>query len=144
MQMGLNGHRVIVGGDFERRMAAGSARRQAYEEIRERERYDGGSWVEDDSERKDRGKRQNLEARWREREPLDDQKLAYYAANGIPTPAQQKETSDRKRDASKLAGPPAQAPQGPKKAKPLPEWQKDVTRKKTKKKSKKQRRAIYV
>lgn len=143
--MGLNGNRIMVGGDFERRMAAGSARRQAYEEMRERERYNGGTWVEDDPGRRERGKRQNLEAHWREREPLDDQKLAYYAANGIPTPAQQKETSDRKRDSSKLTNPPAQAPQGPKNAKQLfIDWQKDIIPKKTKKKSKKQRRAIYV
>ena len=134
----------MVGGDFERRMAAGSARRQAYEEMRERERYDGGSWEEQISERRERGKRQNLEADCREREPLDDQKLAYYAANGIPTPAQQKQTSDRKRDASKLAEPPAQAPQGPKKARLFAEWQKDITRKKANKKSKKQKHAVYV
>lgn len=134
----------MVGGDFERRMAAGSARRQAYDEMRERERYDGGSWEEDDSEGREGGRRQNLEVHWREREPLDDQKLAYYAANGIPTPAQQKQTSDRKRDASKLADPPAQAPQGPKKARLFPDWQKDITRKKTKKKSKKPKTAIYL
>lgn len=125
-------------------MAAGSARRQAYDEMRERERYDGGSWEEDDSEGRERGRRQNLEAHWREREPLDDQKLAYYAANGIPTPAQQKQKSDRKRDASKLADPPAQPPQGPKKARLFPDWQKDITRKKTKKKSKKPKTAIYL